>query len=84
MKKFRDWLSDNLFLDFYLDKRWTLRFKLMNLLSDDMLRILISECDYHLRNMEMYKDESPAIMWDARRMQYWLKRFEEEVIKNAR
>ena len=45
MKKFfnnvKDWVWNALFLDFYLDKRWTFRFKLMNLISGDTLRIMI-------------------------------------------
>lgn len=40
-RNIKDWIWDALFLDFYLDKRWTLRFKLMNLISGDTLRIMV-------------------------------------------
>ena len=37
-----DFVWDKLFLDFYLDKRFTFRFKLMNLISGDTLRPTIA------------------------------------------
>lgn len=38
MAKLKDYIWDKLFLDFYLDKRFSWRFKLVNWLMEDWLR----------------------------------------------
>ena len=38
MTKLKDYIWDKLFLDFYLDKRFSWRFKLVNWLMEDELR----------------------------------------------
>lgn len=50
MMMLKDWVWDKLFLDFYLDKRWTWRFKLMNLISGDALRDYLTATYQHLNS----------------------------------
>lgn len=48
--KIKDFIWDRLFLDFYLDPHWTIRFKIMNLISGDVLRQYLTSAQYHLVN----------------------------------
>ena len=46
----RDKIWDALFLDFYLDPHWTLEFKVLNLISGDFLRGVVTELHHHLQD----------------------------------
>lgn len=48
MEKLKDYLWDKLFLDFYLSDGYSLRFKLLNFLSGDVLRSNLSSINYHV------------------------------------
>lgn len=50
MAKLKEYVWDKLFLDFYLDKHWTLEFKILNLISGDFLRPVITMLHYHLQD----------------------------------
>lgn len=41
LNNIKDWIWNALFLDFYLDKNWSFRFKLMNLISGDTARTML-------------------------------------------
>lgn len=51
------WLWDKLFLDFYLDKRWTVRFRLLNLLSGDVLLYEVVDAWRDLNHAFRYEDD---------------------------
>ena len=68
LRKAFDWIWDKLFLDFYLDKHWTFRFKLMNLISGDALRDYLTATHLHLqKGME----GRPGAYTDFKRAAYW-------------
>lgn len=80
MKKTAEWLQDALFLDFYLDKRWTFRFKIMNFISGDTLRPILCEIynDINLvnENEVVLKSRLPfrhARLWTNKLMTYYQK-----------
>ena len=54
MRGIIDWFWNALFLDFYLDKDWTLKFKILNFLSGDVLRQYLSIIRSQLINHEEY------------------------------
>ena len=61
MRKVKDWLWDFLFLDFYLDPSWKLGFKILNLLSGDVIRPYLSSM-MHYTN-EVREDMSSRELW---------------------
>ncbi len=64
----RDKIWNALFLDFYLDPHWTVRFKIMNLISGDALREYLSSVQYHLQKGIEGK---PGCYTDFKRAAYW-------------
>ena len=60
----RNKIWDMLFLDFYLDKHWTLEFKILNLISGDFLRGVVTELHHHLQ--ECHEDNL-----HFRRAKFW-------------
>lgn len=72
----REWFWDKLFLDFYLDKRWTFRFKVLNFLSGDVLRGYLSIMWYHChelygidpKNIEEFEQASASNLYHCRRV----------------
>jgi hypothetical protein len=64
----KDWIWDKLFLDFYLDKRWTWRFKLMNLISGDALREYLSSAQ---QNLQEGIEGKPGSYTYFKRAAYW-------------
>lgn len=65
-RSLRDFIWDKLFLDFYFDKHWTFRFKLMNLISGDRLRPALTGAHMHANRM----DEPGEI--HKKRTAYWV------------
>lgn len=63
----KDWLWDKLFLDFYLDNGWTLEFKILNFISRDFLRDVVTELHYRLSDENCPEPCSIHI----RRAKYW-------------
>ena len=49
-----DKIYDDLFLDFYLGKEWTWRFKLMNFISGDLLREFVTYVRLYLGGVDYY------------------------------
>ena len=74
----RDWFWDKLFLDFYLDKRWTFRFKVLNFLSGDVLRMYLCSVWYHCkelrgidpRDIEEFEQASAGNLFHCHRLKY--------------
>ena len=64
----RDKIWDALFLDFYLDPHWTIRFKLMNLISGDALREYLSSAQ---QNLKKGMDGKPGSYTYFKRAAYW-------------
>ena len=62
MQKIKDWIWNTLFLDFYLDKRWTFRFKLMNLISGDTLLPML--CSAYSNFGRLYDDPGMPTLSD--------------------
>lgn len=57
MEKIKDYIWDKLFLDFYLNNNYSLRFRLLNFLSGDILRSNLSSVTYHIkRTHQLCKD----------------------------
>lgn len=67
-EKIKDFIRDKLFLDFYLDPHWTIRFKIMNLISGDALREYLSSAQYHLKNG---MEGKPGAYNHFKRASYW-------------
>ena len=68
MKKIKDWIWDKLFLDFYLDPRYTFRFKLINLIAGhDLILTYLSILEVQLDSIpdEEFVKNHPSICWDA-------------------
>lgn len=63
----KDWIWDKLFLDFYLDKRFSWRFKLMNWLSKDWLRSELSSIRYDATLCQRTLDYADNVPSAARR-----------------
>ena len=74
MKRIKDWIWDRLFLDFYLDNRWTLRFRFLNLLSRDALRTYLTLSRLELEKFESYKADKSfdAAIFYAKRAKFWV------------
>jgi len=74
--KFKDWIWDKLFLDFYLDKHWTFRFKLLNFLSGGVLLYYVCDAWTNLNHMHDYDDFEKKRQWciefHSRKAKYWL------------
>ena len=68
MTRIHDWIWNVLFLDFYLDKRWTFRFKLMNLISGDTLRPML--CSAYSNFSRLYDDPGMPTLSDPRKRIY--------------
>ena len=68
MSEIKDRVWNLLFLDFYLDPRWTFRFKLMNLISGDTLRGCLTAVKNNLDTAQRYDSEPPLFV---RRAKYW-------------
>lgn len=64
MQKIKDWIWDKLFLDFYLDKRFTLKFKFVNLLYGDYLRNYLAFLGMNLRDVEKQCNEGEYVGYD--------------------
>ena len=64
----RDWVWNTLFLDFYLDPHWTLKFKIINLVSGDDFRSLLTCARMSANKAEKNYQESPDGKHTARRM----------------
>ena len=74
MGRIKDWIWNALFLDFYLDKRWTLKFKVLNFISGDVLREYLSAIHSQLVNCEKYSEEfenPKAALFYAKRAKRW-------------
>lgn len=72
LSRFLDWVSDTLFLEFYLDKHWTFRFKLMNLVSGDSLREYLVSAWHHLDKLNPPDGISdPNARFHIKRAKYW-------------
>lgn len=65
----KDRIWDKLFLDFYLDPSWTLEFKVLNLISGDFLRGLVT-----LLHSDIHKEVEVMGHSDIydRRMRFWI------------
>lgn len=64
----RDKIWDVFFLDFYLDPHWSIRFKIMNLISGDALREYLTSAQYHLKSG---MEGKPGCYTDFKRAAYW-------------
>ena len=64
MHKIKDWIWDKLSLDFYLDKRFTLKFKFVNLLYGDYLRNYLVFFGIRLHDIEKVCDEGKYVGWN--------------------
>lgn len=64
----KDRIWDFLFLDFYLDKHWTLEFKIINFISGDFLRCVVTSIHYNLENADNVYPES---IYRVRRAKFW-------------
>ena len=64
MHKIKDWIWDKLFLDFYLDKRFTLKFKFVNLLYGDYLRNYLACLESRLNDVERVCDRYRYVGWN--------------------
>lgn len=71
IRKIKEWLWDALFLDFYLDKGWSVRFKIMNLISGDMLRLFVTAINMEFKRFEEYEDIDKAALSCAKKAKYW-------------
>ena len=71
LSNLRDYIWDKLFLDFYLDKRWTLEFKLMNLISRDVLRSCLTEVRHYLGEIDLDKLDDPLVKRRFKHAKYW-------------
>ena len=67
-RSLRDFLWDKLFLDFYLDDYWTVRFRLMNLISGDELRRSLTSAHIHANRM---KEDGDGDL-HRKRTEYWV------------
>ena len=65
MTRLKEWIWDKLFLDFYLDKRFTLKFKFVNLLYGDELRAMLAFLGIRLRSIDQACDEGTTDKWLA-------------------
>lgn len=73
------WVRHKLFLDFYLDRRWTVRFRILNFLSGGVLLYWVITAHTHLKDGHKYDgmDVSEELrqhtfQFNARRAEYWL------------
>ena len=74
MQALKDWIWNLLFLDFYLDKHWSLQFKLLNLISGDSLRVILTALHNHLGEHGCSGcpcGECPGNL-NVRRAKYWV------------
>ena len=73
MRKIKEWLWNVLFLDFYLDKGWSVRFKILNLISGDALREYITALNMNFSNFTKYEEinEDKAALFYARKANHW-------------
>lgn len=69
--KVKEWLCDKLFLDFYLDKHWTFRFKLLNFLSGGMMLDCVCPAWRELEHRNDY-DNDHWLKLCSKRADYWL------------
>ena len=68
LTKIRDFIWNTFFLDFYLDPHWTIRFKIMNLISGDTLRTCLTDVHYNLEQSLM---AGPGAYLYTKRAAYW-------------
>lgn len=71
VRSLKDALWNALFLDFYLDPGWTLRFKLMNLISGDVLRPCLTQVRYDLAKINQEEMKGCPTGIYVRRAAYW-------------
>jgi len=74
----RTWLWDKLFLDFYLDKRWTVRFRILNFLSGGALLDYVVTAYTFLIKAHEYDDssEEERLFWikiGHKKAEFWLR-----------
>ena len=69
------WIWDKLFLDFYLDPRWTFRFKLLDFLSGGVLLDYVIAAHNQLKHMHDYDYDDPELAEASGGLQDWAIRF---------
>ena len=71
--KAKGWMWDKLFLDFYLDRNWTLRFKVMNIISGGELLTYLLAVRNNLDKIPGESTPELAVL-RAKRAKYWMDR----------
>ena len=78
--KIYEWIWNTFFLDFYLDPRWSIRFKIMNFISGDALRQYLCSIHFYLNS----NDTTLPTDFRFRKAGYWSNNFFNEYHKEER